>query len=379
MGVPLQLHSDQGRNFVSAVLKGVCELLGIDKTKTTPLHPHARSRDYRIFTIPDAFLAEIFVSLVTCCLVALPDTPSSPERVRAESQARFEDVHHLARTDQPEDGEDEDSVDGDSMSGICFVGFANPTSRIWFLLIPVALAALASGFFLISLLYTLLKMRGQELANEKSRVKLHRMIRKISMFSIFAAILIICTFACHAYDFINRKDWMESLRDYIVCQAMNSAQPSSEFSVPICSLKNRPNISVMYLHVACMFAFGVLMSSWAWTKTSLNVWKRFFHSQMMHFLHPCLEYLDILLRHQGCIWWPAEQKICRQTKITSKEHLGWGIAGGLVNGTPVGKQEKGQFLVPVLLITGYQERGSSGWSDQTSLPCRQIENAKLLS
>ncbi|GFW78134.1 retrovirus-related Pol polyprotein from transposon 412 [Trichonephila clavipes] len=40
-GVPLQLHSDQGRNFVSAVLKGVCELLGIDKTKTTPLHPQS--------------------------------------------------------------------------------------------------------------------------------------------------------------------------------------------------------------------------------------------------------------------------------------------------------------------------------------------------
>ncbi|GFU90082.1 retrovirus-related Pol polyprotein from transposon 412 [Trichonephila clavipes] len=40
-GVPLQLHSDRGRNFVSAVLKGVCELLGIDKTKTTPLHPQS--------------------------------------------------------------------------------------------------------------------------------------------------------------------------------------------------------------------------------------------------------------------------------------------------------------------------------------------------
>ncbi|GFT08315.1 arylsulfatase B [Trichonephila clavipes] len=69
-----------------------------------------------------------------------------------------------------------------------------------------------------------------------------------------------------------------------------------------------------------------------------------FPSQMMHFLHPCLEFLDILLRHQRCIWWPAEQKICRQTKITSKEHLRWGITCSLMNGTPVGKQEKGSFL-----------------------------------
>ncbi|GFX89647.1 hypothetical protein TNCV_3710791 [Trichonephila clavipes] len=76
----------------------------------------------------------------------------------------------------------------------------------------------------------------------------------------------------------------------------------------------------------------------------------------MHFLHPCLKFLDILLRRQGFIWWPAEQKFCKQTKITSKEHLGWGITGSLMNGTPVGKREKGQFLVPFLLITGYQER-----------------------
>ncbi|GFT40300.1 hypothetical protein TNCV_627871 [Trichonephila clavipes] len=36
--------------------------------------------------------------------------------------------------------------------------------------------------------------------------------------------------------------------------------------------------------------------------------------------------------------------ICMQTKITSEEHLGWGIAGGLVNGTPVDKQKKDNFL-----------------------------------
>ncbi|GFW79964.1 retrovirus-related Pol polyprotein from transposon 412 [Trichonephila clavipes] len=76
-GVPLQLHSDQEEISSLRV-------------------PQRRSRDYRIFTIPDAFCRDL---RLPCDLLfgRPPDTPSSPEEYVQNLQARFEDVHNLAR------------------------------------------------------------------------------------------------------------------------------------------------------------------------------------------------------------------------------------------------------------------------------------------
>ena len=40
-GAPHELHTDQGRNFESALFKGVMDLFGVHKTRTTPLHPQS--------------------------------------------------------------------------------------------------------------------------------------------------------------------------------------------------------------------------------------------------------------------------------------------------------------------------------------------------
>ena len=47
LGIPEQLHSDQGRQFESALFQEMCRLLRINKTRTTALHPQSDGQTER--------------------------------------------------------------------------------------------------------------------------------------------------------------------------------------------------------------------------------------------------------------------------------------------------------------------------------------------
>uniref|UniRef100_A0A672UH10 Protein smoothened n=1 Tax=Strigops habroptila TaxID=2489341 RepID=A0A672UH10_STRHB len=167
-------------------------------------------------------------------------------------------------------------VDGDSVSGICFVGYKNYRYRAGFVLAPIGLVLIVGGYFLIRGVMTLFSIKSNHpgLLSEKAASKINETMLRLGIFGFLAFGFVFITFGCHFYDFFNQAEWERSFREYVLCEANVTIATQTNKPIPDCEIKNRPSLLVEKINLFAMFGTGISMSTWVWTKATLLIWKR---------------------------------------------------------------------------------------------------------
>ncbi|XP_017473360.1 PREDICTED: protein smoothened [Rhagoletis zephyria] len=159
-------------------------------------------------------------------------------------------------------------VDGNSTVGICFVGYLNHPMRAGLLLGPLCGVILVGGYFVIRGMIMLfgLKHFANDIKSASASNKIHLIIVRMGLCSVFTLLFILAAIACHVNEFRNSHQWAESLRMFIICRISTEEQ---------CRIENRPSIALLQLHLLCLFGSGIVMSTWCWTPSSIETWRRY--------------------------------------------------------------------------------------------------------
>ncbi|XP_062621329.1 protein smoothened-like, partial [Saccostrea cucullata] len=168
-------------------------------------------------------------------------------------------------------------IDGDSLSGVCFVGAFNNGYRGGFVLLPVGLLLVIGLVYLILVLKTLINLKkdSPDYISLKALSKIKETIIRLGIFTLLAFLFVVISFVVHIYIFANEHSWSESFKEYIYCQGNTTVAESVYNTTVSCQLSSRPSVVAYGFHIFAFFGAGIAMSSWSWTKASLLAWERF--------------------------------------------------------------------------------------------------------
>lgn len=182
-------------------------------------------------------------------------------------------------------------VEGDVLSGVCFVGQLDRHSLAVFLLIPLCIYLALGTLFLFAGFVSLFRIRTV-MKNDGTRTdKLERLMLRIGFFRwillvnstlscclflafICSALFILPSFVylgCLFYEYLNFDDWMIQW-NRSMCKKFSIPCPQSP---PNSSREDKPIFSIFMLKYVCSMLVGITSSVWLCSGKTVASWKMF--------------------------------------------------------------------------------------------------------
>lgn len=160
-------------------------------------------------------------------------------------------------------------VEGDVLSGVCFVGQLDRHSMAVFLLIPLSIYLALGTLFLFAGFVSLFRIRTV-MKNDGTRTdKLERLMARIGFFSALFILPSFVYLACLFYEYINFDEWMVQW-NRSMCKKFSVPCP-----LPPTSREEKPIFSIFMLKYLCSMLVGVTSSVWLCSGKTVQSWKLF--------------------------------------------------------------------------------------------------------
>ncbi|XP_076822038.1 frizzled-5-like isoform X2 [Clavelina lepadiformis] len=157
-------------------------------------------------------------------------------------------------------------VDGDSLSGICYVGNESTSSLRAFVIAPLLVYLVLGALFLFLGFLNLFRIRTSIKKVGKKADTLEKLMGRIGLFSLLYMIPSAALLACYFYELQNRRKWS---------RAYNCRSPATNARC-LYSAASRPEFAVFIVKYSMSLIIGITNVVWICTGKTITSWKRFY-------------------------------------------------------------------------------------------------------
>ena len=170
-------------------------------------------------------------------------------------------------------------VDGDLLSGICFVGGKNLQALRGFLLAPLFFYLVVGSIFLLAGFVALIRIRKVLKTDHSLRTdKLTKLMARIGIFSLLYSLPAIIVIACLFYEQTYRSIWDKSWISAWLLMSQTCDQQSCYKFVG----EERPDFAVFMIKYLMLLMVGITSGFWIWSGKTIQSWKQFYYIKILH-------------------------------------------------------------------------------------------------
>uniref|UniRef100_A0A4W3HRG3 G-protein coupled receptors family 2 profile 2 domain-containing protein n=1 Tax=Callorhinchus milii TaxID=7868 RepID=A0A4W3HRG3_CALMI len=162
-------------------------------------------------------------------------------------------------------------IDGDLLSGVCFVGLNGIDPLRGFVLAPLFVYLFIGTSFLLAGFVSLFRIRTIMKHDGTKTEKLEKLMVRIGVFSVLYTVPATIVIACYFYEQAFREQWEKSW----------VSQTCKSYAIP-CPLQYHPRMTpdftVYMIKYLMTLIVGITSGFWIWSGKTLHSWRKFYTS-----------------------------------------------------------------------------------------------------